>query len=111
MESIYKYVAKYNRQYYDEIHCVTALFLVNHGCDDEEGKAKLLCAICRLGKLNMLKELVNQHSVDVNGKFNYAKISYCKAPNFFKHITLNELKALGVFDDGDTFAVIPCSLS
>ena len=45
-----------------------ALFLTNHGVDDEQDKARLLCKACELWNLDVVKELVEQHNVDPNGK-------------------------------------------
>ena len=45
-----------------------ALFLINHGVDDEQDKARLLCEACELWNLDVVKELVEQHNVDPNGK-------------------------------------------
>ena len=45
-----------------------ALFLINHGVDDEQDKARLLCEACELGNLDVVKELVEQHNVDPNGE-------------------------------------------
>lgn len=41
-----------------------ALYLINRGCGDEEGKAKLLSGACKRGKLNIVKHLVRQHKCD-----------------------------------------------
>ena len=46
----------------------TALFLINHGVDDEQDKARLVCEACLLGNLDVVKELVEQHNVDLNGE-------------------------------------------
>ena len=46
-----------------------ALFLINHGVDDEQVKAKLLCKACKWGNLSVVKELVEQHNVDPNGEY------------------------------------------
>ena len=45
-----------------------ALFLINHGVDDEQDKARLLCEACEWGNLDVVKELVEQHIVDPNGE-------------------------------------------
>ena len=53
-----------------------ALYLMNRGCTcSDEDKAKLLCEACSWGKLDVVKELVEQHKVDPNGE------CYC-APAF-----------------------------
>ncbi len=46
--------------------CVdVALYLMSRGCAcGDEDKAKLLCGACLFGKLDMVKELVEQHKVD-----------------------------------------------
>ena len=46
-----------------------ALFLTNHGVDDEQDKAKLLYKACEWGNLDVVKELVEQHNVDPNGEY------------------------------------------
>ena len=47
------------------------LYLINHGCCGDEGKVKLLCVACLQGRLDMVKELVEQHKVDPRGKCVY----------------------------------------
>ncbi len=42
-----------------------AVYLVNRGCGSDE---KLLCAACKHGKLDVVKELVEQHQVDPNSE-------------------------------------------
>ena len=56
--------------------CVdVALYLMNHGCTcSDEDKAKLLCEASYWGKLDVVKELVEQHKVDPNGECYYM---YC----------------------------------
>ena len=49
-------------------HCDVALYLINNGYGNEEDKAKLLCKGCSTGKLDVIKELVEQHKVDPNGE-------------------------------------------
>ena len=47
-----------------------ALYLLKQGCDSNDIiKAKLLFAACQLGRLNMVKELIEKYEVDPNGKF------------------------------------------
>ena len=41
-----------------------ALYLINRGCGDDEDKNKLLCGSCRRGRLDMVKELVEEHNCD-----------------------------------------------
>ena len=46
-----------------------ALYLINHGCPSNDGdRAKLLCEACKHGKLEVVKELVEQHHVIPSGK-------------------------------------------
>ena len=45
-----------------------ALYLTNHGVGDEQDKARLLCEACEWGKVDVVKELVEQHNVDPNGE-------------------------------------------
>ena len=51
--------------------CVdVALYLMNHGCpSNNEDRAKLLCGACEHGKLDVVKELVEQHHIVPSGKF------------------------------------------
>ncbi len=45
--------------------CVdVALYLISRGCGGDEDKAKLLCEACQWGKLDVVKELVEQYKVD-----------------------------------------------
>ena len=46
-----------------------ALYLINHGAGDDKDKAKLLCEACQLNKLDIVKELVEEHKLDPNGKY------------------------------------------
>ena len=46
-----------------------ALYLINHGCGGAEDRKKLMTRACELGKLGVVKELVEQHKVDPNGEF------------------------------------------
>ena len=50
--------------------CVdVALYLLNRGCHgNDEDKAKLLCAACEHGKVDVVKELVEQHHITPSGK-------------------------------------------
>ena len=49
--------------------CVdVARYLLNHGCGNDEDKAKLLCGACEHGKLDVVKELVEQHHINPSGK-------------------------------------------
>ena len=41
----------------------------HHGCGNKQDKAKMLCKACRRGNLDFVKELVEQHNVDPNGKY------------------------------------------
>ncbi len=57
-------IALENLDDYDD--CVdVALYLMSRGCAcGDEDKAKLLCGACLYGKLDVVKELVQQHKVD-----------------------------------------------
>ena len=44
-----------------------ALYLINHGCGDDQDKAKLLCEACGQNRLDIVKELVEDHGLDPNG--------------------------------------------
>ena len=50
-------------------HIDVALYLINHGCDDDKSKAKLLYRACRQNKLDIVKELVEEHKLDPKGKY------------------------------------------
>ena len=55
--------------YYEDCMDV-ALYLMSRGCAcGDEDKATLLCAVCDLGKLGVVKELVEQYKVDPNSKY------------------------------------------
>ena len=49
---------------YDDGCIDLALYLINHGCGDDEDKNKLLCGSCRWGRLDVVKELVEEHNCD-----------------------------------------------
>ena len=46
----------------------TALYLVTHGYGEDEDKVKVLRKACYWRKLDVVKELVEQHKVDPNGE-------------------------------------------
>ena len=49
--------------------CVdVSLCLINCGCGNEEDKRAILCGACQHGKLDVVKELVEQHHVNPSGK-------------------------------------------
>ena len=52
---------------YYNIRVDVALYLFNHGCGDDKGKTKLLCKACGLDRLDIVKELVEDHKLDPNG--------------------------------------------
>ncbi len=54
--------------YVGDTRCDVALCLVKHGCGSDEDKAKLLCSACYFAKLDVVKELVEQHNVDPKGE-------------------------------------------
>ena len=55
---------------YNEDCMDVALYLMRRGCAcGDEDKAGLLCAACYLGKLGVVKELVEQYKVDPNSKY------------------------------------------
>ena len=42
-----------------------AHYLMRHGCDgDKKTRIKLLCGACRRGKLDIVKDLVEQQTLD-----------------------------------------------
>ena len=54
-----------------------ALYLINHGCDDEQDKVKLLCEACVCGNWDVIEELVEQHNVDLIGEYHRCVPSHC----------------------------------
>ena len=44
-----------------------ALSLINRGCGSEKDKGNLLCVACCMSKLDIVKELVEQHKVEPKG--------------------------------------------
>ena len=52
-------------------HFDIALYLINNGYGNEQDKAKLLCKGCSSGKLDVVKELVEQHKVDPTGEHSH----------------------------------------
>ena len=49
-------------------HFDIALYLINNGYGNKQDKAKLLCQGCSSGKLDVVKEIVEQHKIDLNGE-------------------------------------------
>ena len=46
-----------------------ALYLINHGCSvSDEDKVKWLCKACQKGELKIVRDLVEQHSVNPKGE-------------------------------------------
>ena len=60
-------------EYTDEYEdCVnTAHYLISHGSGGDKERGMLLCGACHHGKLDMVKELVEQHKVDPNSECVY----------------------------------------
>ena len=54
--------------YDDEDFVDVAHYLITRGCGGDEDKGKLLCGACWHGKLDMVKELVEQHKVNPTGE-------------------------------------------
>ena len=52
----------------------TTLYLMTHGYGGDEDKVKVLCKACYWGKLDVVKELVEQHKVDPNGECCYTVV-------------------------------------
>ena len=54
----------------DKGSCCVGLYLIkHHGCGDEQDKAKLLCTVFKQWNLDVVKELVEQHNVDLSGEY------------------------------------------
>ena len=64
VDIIFRNLHEFGEDFSDEFN--TALYLINRGCGD---KAKLLCEACKWGNLDMVKQLVEQHNVDPDGKY------------------------------------------
>ena len=45
-----------------------AFYLIKHGCGSDQDKEKVLSQACQKGELKMVKELVEQHSVNPKGE-------------------------------------------
>ena len=43
-----------------------ALYLLSLGCGGDSGRKKLLCGACRWGKMDLVRELVEQQNIDPN---------------------------------------------
>ncbi len=57
-----------------------ALYLMSRGCgSDEDNNAKLLCAACRCGKLDVVKKLVEQDKVDPKSECHNVHVPYIPA--------------------------------
>ena len=72
----------------DSVCADITLYLMNHGCTcSDEDKAKLLCEACYWGRLDVVKELVEQHKVDPNGEHYYMTVLYnLSIGNTCKHL-------------------------
>ena len=56
------------KEMYDDYCIDVALYLINRGCGDDEDKNKLLCGSCQFGRLDVVKELVEEHNCDSKGE-------------------------------------------
>ena len=54
-----------------------ALYLINHGCGDDEDKDKLLYKACGWAELDVVKELVEKHGRDPKGKYTMCTLIMC----------------------------------
>ena len=54
-----------------------ALYLVNNGYCDKQDKEKFLYKACYLEKLDVVKELVEQHNVDPKGEYHHSSPPHC----------------------------------
>ena len=45
-----------------------ALYLFNHDCGSDKDKHKVLMQACESGELNVVKKLVEQHSINPRGE-------------------------------------------
>ena len=50
---------------YSELN--TAVYLMKNGCDSHEDKVKIGYGACRIGRLGVIKELVEQHNINLKG--------------------------------------------
>ena len=79
----------------DYMYMDIALYLINHGCGADEDKDKLLCEACWRGKLDVVKELVEEHDRDPKGEccvltmhrtgFDYNSLVYYKIVSLQLH--------------------------
>ena len=69
-----KTLADIDDRYIANDYLNTALYLVTHGYGGDEDKVKVLCKACYWGKLDVVKELVEQHKVDPNGECCYTVV-------------------------------------
>ena len=53
---------------YDNDCIDVALYLINRGCGDDENKNKLLRRSCLCSRLDVVKELVEEHNCDPKGE-------------------------------------------
>ena len=64
-----------------------ALYLINHGSDNDKDKAKLLCGACEYGKLDLVKELIEHHHIIPSGKhYNSYSSVLCVILQQYMHI-------------------------
>ncbi len=60
----------------EDAGCDVLLYLVRRGCSSDVDKAKILCAACKHGMLDVVKELIEQHNVDPKGEISLIKCMY-----------------------------------
>ena len=63
---------------YDVYGCIdVVLYLINRGCGEDEDKDKLLCGACRWARLDVVKELVEEHHRNPKGEYMVCILSMC----------------------------------
>ena len=53
------------------------VYLISHGCGDGKDRAIVLAQACRQGRLDVVKELIEQHKVDPKGEHVYCLTISC----------------------------------
>ena len=64
----------YSRDFRPDGYFNFALYLVKHGFGSNEGRVKVLHEACLWDRLDVVKELVEQHKVDPNGECRYTVV-------------------------------------
>ena len=68
---------------YELGHFDFVVYLISHGCGDDKDRACVLTQAGYLGRLDVVKELVEQHKVDPKGLHVYCLTISCKPSVLF----------------------------